>query len=129
MKKLASAFAVTLALAAAPVASSAQASALIEPLEAKQCAVWASVMSSQVEDPQTQQAMLFAVNYFVGHYEGATGTGIGDLEDEQALIEVASQLPAYSEICAGHMEAFGNRMISWGQFLSALGAKMEQQGL
>ena len=118
-----------MALAVVPVSAVAQTSAHIDPIQAKQCAVWASVMSSQIDDAQTQQAMLFAVNYFVGHYEAATGRGIGDLDADEAMMEVASDLQTYTEICAGHMEAFGNRMISGGQFLTDMGNKLERRGL
>ena len=91
-------------------------------MEAKQCSVWASYVSTQLDDdPQTQQALLFAVNYFVGYFEGATGQSIAESDDTEALMTVANELERYSTICAGHMEAFGSRMTDWGEILTRLG--------
>ncbi|TIX50274.1 hypothetical protein E5222_08290 [Alteraurantiacibacter aquimixticola] len=95
--------------------------AQMDPIVAKQCSVWASFMSTNIEDEGTQRALLFATNYFTGYYEGATGRAIGDVMDREALEEVARDLQGYTQICAAEMEAFGTRMSAWGNMLTDLG--------
>ncbi len=120
MKTIVSGVAAALAaVVAVPVSVSAQ-EAVIDPVEAKQCSVWASYLASRITDEQTLQALLFATNYFTGYYEGATGRAIGDDKDVAPLLEVEADLERFTEICATHMEGFGARMGAWGDFLSTL---------
>ncbi|GAA0277251.1 hypothetical protein GCM10009127_17540 [Alteraurantiacibacter aestuarii] len=122
MRKLAFAGA---ALAMLPGAAMAQDVAL-DPIEAKQCAVWASMFSTQFEDEETRQAFIYAVNYFVGYYEGTTGQGIGDLEDEESIAAVETRFADFSQICGAHMQGFGTRMSAWGEWLSQFGSETAQ---
>jgi len=111
-----------IAALAASLAMSAQAQeAKIDPMLAKQCSVWASYMSSNVDDENAQQALLFATNYFTGYYEGATGRAIGDTTDRDALLEVANDINGFTQRRAEEMQAFGTRMGEWGRIVSALG--------
>jgi len=41
-------------------------------------------------------------------------------------MEVATQMQAFSPVCAGYMEGFGSRMMQWGQHLTDMGKEMEQ---
>lgn len=95
--------------------------ALLEPIVAKQCAVWASYAGAITEDEQEVRALSFATNYFIGYYEGKTGQGIGDSLDADALVQVAGDLEGFTEICAAHIEHLGERMGEWGEQLTALG--------
>lgn len=113
--------AAALTLLSAPLQAQDEQDFKIDPLEAKQCAVWASYLSTQINEDDTKQALLFATNYFTGYYEGATGKAIGADEDMEALLDVAMNLENFTDICATHMEGFGTRMGSWGDFLSNLG--------
>jgi hypothetical protein len=108
------------ALATSPVA--AQQNARIAPDEARQCAIWASYVSAEiVDDPDTQQALMFATNYFVGHYEGATGRSIAGGDDRAAAEQLVLNLEQVTQMCSAHMEAYGLRMTAWGAALEALG--------
>lgn len=111
--------AASLALAS-PLA--AQQSVRIAPDDARQCAIWASYVSAEiVDDPETQQALMFATNYFVGHYEGATGRSIAGGDDRAAAEQLVLNLEQVTQMCSAHMEAYGLRMTDWGAALEALG--------
>jgi hypothetical protein len=111
--------AASLALAS-PLA--AQQSVRIAPDDARQCAIWASYVSAEIVDgPETQQALMFATNYFVGHYEGATGRSIAGGDDRAAAEQLVLNLEQVTQMCSAHMEAYGLRMTDWGAALEALG--------
>ena len=113
-----------LVLAASPV--SAQQSVRIEPEEARLCAIWASFLSSEItDDPETSQALLFAVNYFIGHYEGVTGRSIAEGDDMASALQMATEMEQITEMCTGHMAAYGDRMIAWGDSLQRIGESDE----
>lgn len=99
----------------------------MEPIEAKQCAVWASAMVAAFDDPEIEEGLLFAINYFVGYYEGATGRGIGDLADRSALREPIMDIEGFAVICGSHMENFGGRMTVWGTELTQLGDQLGEK--
>ena len=113
--------AAAVALLAVPAHAAAQEAVRIEPKEAMQCAVWASILS---EAGETQAGLLYALSYFVGQYEGATGQSINNGHDEAAVIEVGSNPDAFTPTCQGHMMSFGPRMIEWGKVLNELGERV-----
>lgn len=109
-----------LVLAALPL--SAQQPVRIDPEEARQCAIWASFLSTEMaDDTETAQALLFAVNYFIGQYEGATGRSIADGDDIASALQMATNMEQVTEMCTAHMSAYGDRMIAWGDNLQAIG--------
>jgi hypothetical protein len=111
-----------LALAASSAAQ-AQSIDRIEPLVAKQCAVWAASQGSQAQDAgDTEAARAFEgiSQYFVGLYEGMTGRSIDASRDEDALLRV-EQDTDLGLACAGLMQRFGERMTAWGATLGSMG--------
>ena len=112
-----------LAVALAPMSAAAQevpaeAAFALSPAEAKQCALWASYASSQVEDdPRSQISLQMAVNFFSGVYEGASGQGISAVPDVAMLGEVGADFERFTGLCAGHLETFATRMAAWGEIL------------
>ncbi|MEO6388294.1 MAG: hypothetical protein ABIT16_02240 [Croceibacterium sp.] len=114
---------VPMALAASPVA--AQDTVRIDPTEAAQCAVWSSIVGGSSSDAETQKALTYALNYFIGYYEAATGHSIdGALSDEQIVV-VANDVPGYAARCSQHMTNYGGRMVTWGAALTALGERLQ----
>ncbi len=114
------AFLAAVVLVAAPV--TAQETVRIDPEEARTCAIWASYVASElVEDPATQQALMMATNYFVGHYEGVTGVSIAQGDDRVAAERVVLNLAETTQMCTRHMESYSNRMVQWGDLLQRLG--------
>lgn len=111
--------AVALALA---VPAAAQDRVEISADEARQCAIWASFLSSEMaDDPETAQALLFAVNYFVGVYEGKTGRSIVIGDNMAAAEGMAENMQGVTDNCAAHMTGYGERMVAWGAVLERLG--------
>ena len=115
---------VAAALIGLPFQATAQETIRIEPKEAMQCAVWASMMSGAVTDEQAKQALGYSLSYFVGQYEGATGKSILEGHDEAAIREVALHPDAFSTTCQQHMAGFGPRMVEWGGVLNEVGARI-----
>ena len=120
---LVAAAAATFALTSGPLQAQ---EAKIEPMEAKQCSLWASYMSAQIEDESTVRALLFATNYFTGYYEGATGRAIGDDKELAPILEVEADLERFTQLCAAHKGGFGERMGAWGDFLGTLDDRLEE---
>ncbi len=109
-----------LVLAAAPL--HAQQAVRIDPEEARQCAIWASFLSTEMaDDAETAQALLFAVNYFIGQYEGATGQSIAEGDDIASAMQMATNMEQITQMCTAHMGDYGGRMIAWGDRLERLG--------
>jgi len=115
------------AIAAVPGVLSAQAPVRIAPDEAMQCAVWASALSEVVEDPASKTALLYALSYFVGHYEGATGKSISEGHDEALVTAVGRNVDGFSGMCQAHMGAYGPRMVEWGSKLNELGERLSAE--
>ena len=113
--------ALALTVVAAPLAAQ-QSTVRIPADEARQCAIWASYLSSESQDdPEAVEALLFATNYFIGHYEGATGRSIADGQDLAAAMAIVNDLDAVTQMCSEHMLAYGQRMIDWGEVLTRMG--------
>ncbi len=72
--------------------------------------------------------MIYALNYFVGYYEGAAGLGIGDRKDDDAVLAVALDPESFVQVCGIHMQGYGDRMIAWGEELSGLAASLKGTG-
>nr|NIS40151.1 hypothetical protein [Desulfuromonadales bacterium] len=113
------------ALAALPVALAAPSVAAetleLSAEEARQCSFWASYLSTEIDDPEVNEALLFAINYFVGYYEGASGRSIGNDGEVDSIVEVAMDIERFTELCSIQMEGFGTRMAEWGDSLDRLG--------
>jgi hypothetical protein len=92
--------------------------------ESLQCAIWASYFSVEFQDQPEGAAFAYAFNYFVGRYEGLTGRGIDQVLDEDLVKTTAEALDALTPVCAERMEAYGTRMVEWGQVLKAIGERM-----
>ncbi len=92
--------------------------------DARQCAIWASFLSTELADDQeTAQALLFAVNYFVGVYEGKTGRSIATGDNMAAGNALAADMEGVTQRCADHMTGYGERMVAWGAVLERLGTQ------
>jgi len=91
------------------------------PAENLDCAIWTSVIVGETDDPEVAQGFGFVMNWFIGLYEGATGTNI----DEAMLRRIEeiddAEFEAIAERCSPRMGAFGNR-------LSELGRQLHLQG-
>ena len=92
--------------------------------ESLQCAIWASYFSVEFQDQPEGAALVNALNYFVGRYEGLTGAGIDKALDEALVVATAENLDALTPVCAARMEAYGTRMADWGKALQAIGERM-----
>jgi hypothetical protein len=107
-------------LAAAP--AFAQNDVRLPQEEARLCAIWASYLTAELaDDPDSQQALLMATNYFIGQYEGVTGLTIAQGDDRTAAEQVVLNLEATTQICTAHMQGYGTRMALWGDLLQQLG--------
>lgn len=115
------AFALAAIAASVAVPASAQ-EARIEPRLAKQCSLWASYAVSTEQDANVRQVIQFAMTYFSGYYEGATGRAVGDTRDEEALAEVSDDLPRFRQLCMAEMQRYSARMVQWGQDLVEIGS-------
>jgi hypothetical protein len=113
------------AVLALPIAGPAQAQIRLEPDQAMRCAVWASIMAASSEEKESQDAFAYALHYFIGQYEGASDQSISSDFDEEAIVNVAENLEAYSPVCAGSMIGFGTRMQEWGRAMTELGTRLE----
>lgn len=91
------------------------------PLQAKQCAVWAFAMSERaVDDQEAQEALAHFGSYLVGYFEGTTGQPIGNLEEAPAVREVDTNLDGFTATCAPLMLGYGNRMTAWSEVLGRI---------
>ncbi len=91
------------------------------PAENLDCAVWASVITGTTDDPEVAQGFGYVMSWFIGLYEGATGTRI----DEAMAVRIAqiddAEFEAIGERCAPRMGAFGTRLGELGRRLQAQG--------
>ena len=126
MRVLAAALALALSTASAPLAAQDRVEITAE--EARQCAIWASFLSSEMgDDPETAQALLFAVNYFVGVYEGKTGRSIAIGDNMAAAEGMTADMEGVSNKCAALMTGYGERMVAWGAVLERLGEQASRR--
>ncbi len=101
----------------------AQAIERVEPIVAKQCAVWAAVQGSDAEgrgDAESAKAFEGVSQYFVGLYEGLTGRSIDDQPDAEMLAYLDLNLEEFDGLCGGLARQYGQRMTAWGATLSAM---------
>jgi hypothetical protein len=113
-----------LAAAALPTTLPAQEPPVPAVQESLQCAIWASYFSVEFQDQPEGAAFTYALNYFVGHYEGLTGHGIDQARDEDLIKATVEGLDALTPLCAERMEAYGTRMVDWGKALKAIGERI-----
>ena len=65
-------------LAATSVAATAQvAGAGTAPRDDLACAAWASFSAGSSEEPEVREGFSYAMNYFLGRYEGVAGESLG----------------------------------------------------
>ena len=108
--------AVSLAIAAPSAAQE-----LGTPAENLDCAIWASVVVGGTDDPEVAQGFGYVMNWFIGLYEGATGTTI-DAPMMQRVAEIDdAEFEAIAERCSPRMGTFGARLSALGQQLQAQG--------
>ena len=111
------------ALLVLPADAQSQEAVRIDPKEAMQCAVWASMVSEEVGDADTQAAVNAAMGYFVGQYEGATGRSVIEGHDEAVIREVALD----PDICWGHVQRYSPRWVEWDRMLRELGDRLANE--
>lgn len=103
-----------LLLGAMPLAAQ-DAPVRIDPEEARRCAIWASFLAEELAgDADTQRALLFVTNYFVGQYEGATGRSIAQSGTLDVADLISQDFEQATTLCTGHMETYADRMGQWG---------------
>ncbi|MFC4255500.1 hypothetical protein GRI97_08685 [Altererythrobacter xixiisoli] len=102
--------------------------AIVQPAQAQavdsnsdlRCAVWATITSSLLEDPSGRATMSFAIGWFAGHYEAATGKSL-----EQGMT------PAYvnsiGDMQVLHAECLPRADELWERF-TALGTSLQAAG-
>lgn len=121
-----------IALAASPAAQPlAQTTDRVEPILAKQCAVWAAaqgVDAADRGDGGEARAFEGISQYFVGLYEGLTGQSIDALRDAEALAYLDLHMSEFDAICGNLAQGFGDRMTAWGATLSAMADKPAGKG-
>ncbi len=114
-------------LRALPIAAAALALAVpttanaATPAQDLDCAIWAALAFGESEDPSEQQAYGFALTWFVGLYEGQTGTQIDDAMSARAATISDADLVAKDPVCRARMKAFGQRLVTLGSQLEAKG--------
>ena len=86
------------------------------------------MIGGSTTDPQQQAALTYALNYFMGQYEGRSGRPIIEALDEKEIVEVAENVASYSQRCAAHMQNYGGRMVNWGAALTELGDRLQAGG-
>ena len=119
MRLRAISLALAVALGSVSVASLAQnetGPASATPEQDIQCALWASVISGSSEDEQVKEAYAYALNFFLGRYEAASG------EDFRPAMTAAAEaadadfalLEAQDEPCSARWEEYLERLDQWG---------------
>jgi hypothetical protein len=125
VRRLAASLATLAAFASVPL--QAQAPLPPEAEESLKCAIWASYYSVAFEGQEEAAAFTYAFNFFVGRYEGLTGRGIDEGVDEALVLEAAESIEALDPICSAHMEAYGERMVDFGEAITAIGEKLPDE--
>jgi hypothetical protein len=106
------AFATAMMLAAPAAAQQAT------PQENLDCAVWAAYKIGVSQDDTVKNALSIAVAWFIGQYEGQTGTVIDAAMAARARELDAAGVDRLTDTCVGRFGAFGDRLSSLGAQLS-----------
>jgi len=117
----------TLAALALPASLQAQTGGDEEAEVAFKCAIWASYFAAEYEGRPEATALAYALNYFVGRYEGLTGRGIDQGVDANLVMSAAANgLETLTPVCTVRMEGYGTRMAEWGKALQEIGKGMSE---
>lgn len=88
---------------------------IISSWEDMKCAVWASYIAGGADDPEVITGSAYALNYFIGRYEAATG-----YDFRSAMTEVVNEveadpelLRAYDGPCIARWEEYLDRLNNW----------------
>lgn len=125
-----SAFVAALALAG-NAAAQAQSLDQVEPILAKQCAVWSAAQGADAADrgdDASARAFEGISQYFVGLYEGLTGQSINASRDAEALAYLDMRIGEFDTLCGDLARDFGDRMTAWGATLSAMSEEPAGKG-
>ncbi|MCB5424286.1 hypothetical protein H0274_03355 [Altererythrobacter sp. CC-YST694] len=114
-----------LAALAAPAAA-ADAPAKASPQGDIECAAWASVTGSYVED-DAGDSFAMAFNYFLGRYQAVAGEDFGDLLTAalRAIDTDVSAYERYTDACLPRWQAHGEALQAWADRVSAEAGKEE----
>ena len=85
------------------------------------CAIWASAMAGNMQDPDVAAGFGYVMNWFIGLYEGASGSRIDTAMTARTAQLEDADLVAIEARCAPRMEQYGSR-------LSVLGEQLQAQG-
>ncbi|MBV7260109.1 hypothetical protein [Erythrobacter crassostreae] len=106
---------------ASPVA--AQESAPVEQASAQQnldCAIWASYQTGTLPEKEQKDAFAIALAWFIGLYEGETGTKIDDAMVERTAELDRATLLSFTPSCLERFGAFGERLMATSERIIAL---------
>ena len=104
------------ALAASP--ATAQQSAT--PAENLDCAIWSAYVAGSNEDPEIESAFAIILSWFVGLYEGQTGTTIDEAFAARTVQLEDSDMERIGEACLPRVESYGDRLSVLGNRLQGL---------
>ena len=81
-----------------------------------ECAMWASFVAGSPEvGAETATAMGYALSYWIGKFEGATGLHFDDVATVDFVTSLEDRIDVLSDNCAPAMENMGMRLQEWGQ--------------
>ena len=104
-------------LAALP--SVAQAATSAENLD---CAIWTSVTMDENTDPDIVNGLGYALSWFIGLYEGATGKDIDNAMAARVAVMSDADFKKLDGVCIARMQGFGTRLSALAQRLAAQGS-------
>lgn len=91
------------------------------PGENLDCAIWTSVKMDEMTDPEVVNGLGFTLSWFIGLYEGATGTSIDNAMVARAATMTDAEFGLLDATCLSRMEGFGSRLSELANRLAAQG--------
>ena len=91
------------------------------PEENLDCAVWTSFRMDATTEAEIFNGLGFTLSWFIGLYEGATGTSIDDAMVARSATITDAELRSLDQRCLSLMQGYGNRLSKLGDRLVAQG--------
>lgn len=91
------------------------------PGENLDCAIWTSVRMDESGDPEVANGLGFTLSWFIGLYEGATGTSIDNAMVARAATMTDAEFGLLDQTCLARMQGFGSRLAELANRLAAQG--------
>ena len=82
------------------------------PQENLDCALWAfMLLGSELDDPTAELGLAGAAGWFLGLYEGQTGTNSEQAMQDRAKAMSDAEMAAIADRCAERMTGFGEQLV------------------